>query len=235
MRKSLVILGAREHAKVIFATLGDALSSEWEVVGFLDDNPQLAGTKLLGKPVLGSISQLEELARSKKIAGALVGISCNHMPLRKRLFSEIQKLKLETPTVISPTAHVHSTSKIGKGTLVCSGAVVHMFATVGSNAVLYSNSTVEHECVLGDNVYLGPGVNFCAAVSVGKNTFIGTGANVVCPKVGEDVVVGAGAAVVEDLPDGAIAVGVPARVLRTRTPQEREESFILRPNQAVAS
>ncbi len=32
-------------------------------------------------------------------------------------------------------------------------------------------------------------------------------------RIGSDVIVGAGAAVVRDLPDGVIAVGVPARVL----------------------
>jgi len=35
--------------------------------------------------------------------------------------------------------------------------------------------------------------------------------------IGSDVVVGANAVVSADLPDGAIAAGVPARVLRHRT------------------
>jgi maltose O-acetyltransferase len=36
--------------------------------------------------------------------------------------------------------------------------------------------------------------------------------------LGDDVVVGANAVVTADLPDGAIAAGVPARVLRQREP-----------------
>ena len=52
---------------------------------------------------------------------------------------------------------------------------------------------------LGDNVWLGAG----ALVMDGVN-------------IGDDVVVGAGAVVTEDLPTGAVAAGVPARVLRTR-------------------
>jgi acetyltransferase-like isoleucine patch superfamily enzyme len=35
-------------------------------------------------------------------------------------------------------------------------------------------------------------------------------------RIGDHVVVGAGAVVTEDLPAGAVAVGVPARVVRTR-------------------
>ena len=52
---------------------------------------------------------------------------------------------------------------------------------------------------LGDNVWLGAGALVMDGVSIG-----------------DDVVVGAGAVVTGDLPTGAVAAGVPARVLRTR-------------------
>lgn len=52
---------------------------------------------------------------------------------------------------------------------------------------------------LGDNVWLGTGTKVLDGVTVGR-----------------DVVVGAGAVVTDDLPDGAVAVGVPARVVRRR-------------------
>jgi maltose O-acetyltransferase len=43
---------------------------------------------------------------------------------------------------------------------------------------------------------------------------------IVCPGVtiGRDTVVGAGAVVIRDLPDGVLAVGNPARVVRTLGP-----------------
>ena len=52
---------------------------------------------------------------------------------------------------------------------------------------------------IGDNVWLG------AKVTVTKGVTIGS-----------DVVVGAHAVVTSDLPDGCVAVGIPARVIRTR-------------------
>jgi acetyltransferase-like isoleucine patch superfamily enzyme len=52
---------------------------------------------------------------------------------------------------------------------------------------------------------------------VGDNVWLGAGAKVLDGvTLGDDVVVGAGAVVTEDLPAGAVAVGVPARVVRTR-------------------
>jgi len=53
--------------------------------------------------------------------------------------------------------------------------------------------------VLGDNVWLGTGAKVLDGVSIGS-----------------DVVVGANAVVTEDLPDGVVAAGIPARVLRRR-------------------
>ena len=50
---------------------------------------------------------------------------------------------------------------------------------------------------IGDNVWLGGGVIVCPGVTIGANT-----------------VVGAGAVVTKDLPEGVLAVGNPARVIR---------------------
>ncbi len=51
---------------------------------------------------------------------------------------------------------------------------------------------------IGDNVWLGGGVIVCPGVTIGANT-----------------VVGAGTVVVRDLPPGVVAVGNPARVVRS--------------------
>jgi acetyltransferase-like isoleucine patch superfamily enzyme len=54
-------------------------------------------------------------------------------------------------------------------------------------------------------------------ITLGENVWLGAGAKVMDGvTIGDHVVVGAGAVVTEDLPPGAVAVGVPARVVRTR-------------------
>lgn len=58
-------------------------------------------------------------------------------------------------------------------------------------------------------------------IVLGDNVWLGTGAKVLDGvRVGRDVVVGAGAVVTEDLPDGVVAVGVPARAVRRREAHE---------------
>lgn len=87
---------------------------------------------------------------------------------------------------------------------------------------------------IGDDVQIGPGVQLLTAthpldpdprrekweaaepIVIGDNVWLGGGV-IVCPGVtiGADTVVGAGSVVVHDLPGGVLAVGSPARVIRT--------------------
>jgi maltose O-acetyltransferase len=87
---------------------------------------------------------------------------------------------------------------------------------------------------IGDDTRIGPGVQLltpthplepgprregwesAAPISIGRNVWLG-GAVVVLPGVtiGDDTVVGAGSVVVHDLPVGVLAVGNPARVVRS--------------------
>jgi acetyltransferase-like isoleucine patch superfamily enzyme len=54
-------------------------------------------------------------------------------------------------------------------------------------------------------------------ITLGPNVWLGAGAKVLDGvTIGRDAVVGANAVVTEDLPDGAVAVGIPARVVRRR-------------------
>jgi acetyltransferase-like isoleucine patch superfamily enzyme len=54
-------------------------------------------------------------------------------------------------------------------------------------------------------------------IELGHNVWLGAGATVLDGvRIGDHVVVGAGAVVTGDLPDGAVAAGIPARVVRQR-------------------
>ena len=87
---------------------------------------------------------------------------------------------------------------------------------------------------IGDDTRIGPGVQLLTPthplepgrrregwesaepITIGRNVWLG-GAVVVCPgvTVGDDTVVGAGSVVIHDLPSGVLAVGNPARVVRS--------------------
>jgi maltose O-acetyltransferase len=93
---------------------------------------------------------------------------------------------------------------------------------------------------IGDDVQIGPNVQLLTAthpveprprrakwegsrpITIGDNVWLGGGV-IVCPGVtiGENTVVGAGAVVTKDLPANVVAVGNPAKVIRTIEGQEQ--------------
>ena len=94
-------------------------------------------------------------------------------------------------------------AEIGSGFIILHsiGVVINSSVRAGNNLTIEHGVTIGSEKnkspILGDNVFVGAGAKIIGAVSIGS-----------------DVKIGANAVVVHDLPDGATAVGVPARVVR---------------------
>jgi acetyltransferase-like isoleucine patch superfamily enzyme len=72
---------------------------------------------------------------------------------------------------------------------------------------------------------MAPGAVLAGEVVVGDYASVGTNATVMPRiKIGSDAVIGAGAVVTRDVPDRAVVVGNPARILRIREVRSEEGS-----------
>jgi serine O-acetyltransferase len=88
--------------------------------------------------------------------------------------------------------------RLGGGLLLphASGIVIHPDATIGPNCLIFQQVTLTEGVRIGGHVDIGAGAKIVGPVSIGDH------ANV-----------GANAVVLDDVPEGATAVGVPARVI----------------------
>ena len=102
---------------------------------------------------------------------------------------------------------IHPGAKIGKGLFIDHGmgVVIGETAEIGDNCTIYQNVT------LG-----GTGKDHGKRhPTLGNDVMIGSGAKVLGPfRVGDGARVASGAVVLDEVPDNATAVGVPARVVR---------------------
>ncbi len=133
---------------------------------------------------------------------------------------------------------------LGRGTILCckdGDIVLGDHTNLGFHCEVFSGSrvTVGRHGLFAAYVYLvGGGHEFERAdvavieqarsskgITLGDNVWLGTGAKVLDGvRLGSNVVVGANGVVTSDLPDGAVAAGVPARILRTRDQTDSAES-----------
>ena len=82
--------------------------------------------------------------------------------------------------------------------------------------ILHSDAKMGENCSVGPGVLIGTrGLGSKGVPVIGDYVYIGVGAKLLGGiKIGNNVKVGANAVVLEDVPDGATVVGIPARILR---------------------
>jgi sugar O-acyltransferase (sialic acid O-acetyltransferase NeuD family) len=206
-------LGAGGHAKVVIEIL--RLGAEFEIVGLLDTNEALRGTEVLGVPVLGGDDLMPELF-AQGTHHAFLGLGTVGKPgPRRRLCEEAQRHGYRMVPAIHPQAVISMSAQFGVGPTVMAGAVINASARLGDLVIVNTGAVVEHDCLLGDHVHIAPGATLAGGVEVGEGAHVGLGACVrEGLRIGRGAIVGAGAVVIEDVPDGVVVAGVPARVLR---------------------
>ncbi len=205
----LVILGAGGHGQVVADILFQMRKSghELEVYGFIDSDPTLVGTKIMGLSVLGSQDLLEQTSHD----AVVVAIGDN--TIRCRVFEELSASE-QFFSAVHPSAIVAANVLIGDGAMICAGVVVNPGTNIGENCIINTGVTVDHHNTLGAHSHVAPGVNLGGNVAVGQGACIGLGASVIPGvNIGENATIGAGAVVICDVPAGETWAGVPARKL----------------------
>ncbi len=82
--------------------------------------------------------------------------------------------------------------------------------------ILHSNVKMGENCSVVSGVLIGTlGLGNTGVPVIGNNVYIGAGAKILgAVKIGNNIKIGANAVVLTDVPDGATAVGIPARIVK---------------------
>jgi maltose O-acetyltransferase len=175
---------------------------------------------LAGDPYVADDPELAaDSLRARRLSGQFNATPADARQERRRILSELLGA-IGEGTVIRPPLHCDYgyQTRIGARTFVNFGLIALDVATI----------------TIGDDVQIGPNVQLLTPthpveaeprrnkiegaqpITIGDNVWLGGGA-IVLPGVtiGDNTVVGAGAVVTRDLPANVVAVGNPARVIRT--------------------
>ncbi len=111
---------------------------------------------------------------------------------------------------------IHPGAKIGRRVFIDHG----MGVVIGETAEIGDDSTLYHGVTLGGTSW-NEGKRH---PTLGKGVIVGAGAKILGPiTIGDGAKIGSNAVVVKDVPEGATAVGIPARILDEAKQQAREK------------
>jgi sugar O-acyltransferase (sialic acid O-acetyltransferase NeuD family) len=199
IKHKVILQGGGDHARVVLDALQDLGA---DVAGIFD--PKYKG-ELFGVKQLGAYQPAFH-------PEALAVIAIGDNAIRKRV---AEATRHGYTQVFHPSASISRRTTVGTGTMILHHAVVQANTKIGDHVILNTGVRVDHDCDLESYVHVAPGAGLCGTVTVGDGTFIGAGA-IVIPgiRIGKWATIGAGSVVIRDIPDFAVAVGNPAKVIK---------------------
>lgn len=126
-------------------------------------------------------------------------------------------------------SHVMKDSKMGKKCNIGQNVVISPGVTLGNNVKVQNNVSIYTGVICEDDTFLGPSCVFTNVINprsfierkeeykqtiIKKGASIGANSTIVCGyDIGRYAFIGAGAVVTKDIPDYALVVGNPARII----------------------
>jgi UDP-2-acetamido-3-amino-2,3-dideoxy-glucuronate N-acetyltransferase len=126
-------------------------------------------------------------------------------------------------------SHVQGNTTIGRNCNIGQNVSIGPDVTVGDNCKIQNNVSIYKGVTLEEGVFCGPSMVFTnvtnpraeinrksefKATPVGRGATIGANSTIVCGhSIGRYALIGAGAVVTKDVPDYALVVGNPARII----------------------
>lgn len=196
----MILFGASGHCKSV---LDIARSIREPITAIYDDNPvvdsiyEVPVTKYTGEGYPKNVHWIITIGNNK---------------IRKEVS---KKLPNKWGVLWHETAYLSPYQDIAEGTVVMAKAVVNAGTVIGQHCIINSGAVIEHDCTLADFVHISPNASLAGGVTVGEGSHIGIGACVLPEiKIGKWATIGAGAVIIKDVPDGAVVVGNPGRIIK---------------------
>jgi sugar O-acyltransferase (sialic acid O-acetyltransferase NeuD family) len=217
MMRKIIILGAVGNCFDILDTINDinrnSNESQYQCLGFLDDNQERWGKEFYGVPVLGGLDIAEQFKDAFFING--IGSPTTYM-VKKTIIAKTKIANERFATIIHPTAAVSSMAQLGNGVVVFQNTTITSNAHIGDHVVILPNTVVSHDCHVGQYSCIAGGVIISGNVSIGESCYLGANCSIKEGVViGSQCLIGIGCVVIQNIEKGSVVVGNPSRKLRS--------------------
>ncbi len=194
---------------LILAYQINKIENRWDDIVFIDDTNgvfKVKGTRVLSFDVAVILYTNKELE-------FIIGVG--EPRYRKLLREKVIKAKYRLTSMIHPSAMVSERDNISSGAIVCYNSFISCDVNIGVNVLVQPLACIGHDSHIGSDSVISTFVNIAGGCVIGNETYIGMQVPIKeCTKIGNNTIIGMGSVVIKDIPDGVIAFGCPAKVIR---------------------
>lgn len=221
--KRIVVIGAggfgRECAEII--KWMSFSSRDVECIGFLDDNEELWGKKFNGIKVLGAIDCIntfgDEYNPPENFFPVYFVCGIGVPKIKEKVVKRALELGYKPITIIHPSVLVFTGAKIGDGCVIAAKSIISINSKIGDYTLINHTCSIGHDAITGKYCFVSPLVAMSGYSEIGRGVSLGTCSSIIpYKKVGDWSTIGAGACVIRDIEANVTAVGVPAKVIRSK-------------------
>jgi len=181
----------------------------WRKISFIDDF--CPDSKSYGLDTY----QFEDIVDKYKVEDFEVLIANGEPSIRKEIRRKLDESLIVFASLVDLSCIVSITSTIDDGVIVTPFCSISSNANIKKNVTINTMSIIGHDVEIGENSVISSMVNLGGGSIVGNDSYVGMGALVKeGVKIGCNTIIGMGSVVYNDVPDGVIALGNPARVMR---------------------
>lgn len=203
--------GNAKEAITVIEAINEKIKT-WEVLGFIDDNPDLIGEKCSGHEVIGGREKLSEYPPAKVLA--VPGRPENYLK-REKIIDSLGASPERFATLIHPSANISPSTKIGYNTLIMAGVVTTINVYIGNHCIILPNSVISHDVTIDDFNLIGSNVSISGSVHIEKLCYLGTGSKIIQEvTVSHGSLIGIGTVVLKSIEPNSVVVGNPGRTIR---------------------
>lgn len=212
-RKDIIIIGAGDFGKEVAWLIEDINAKEgaYNILGFLDDNKEKTNQTINGYKCLGEIDMLRKMNQCNTVY-AVIAIQDGNA--RERIVNRLSDFD-NWESLIHPSVNISSTSRIGKGCIICAGSNISVNTVIDENCLFNMSTTIGHDCTVGKYVSVMSGSCICGHVTIGDGAYLATNSTVIPgKKVGDHATIGAGSVAIRNVRANDTVMGVPAKRVR---------------------
>ena len=149
LMKNIVIIGAGGLAREVQHVIEkiNFKKKQWNLIGFIDENPQNKGKLLNDDVVIGNFDDLPaEIIDQKLYYICAIG----NTKVKKRLVQKANEKKLEPAILVDPDIYISKSVFIGEGSVIYGNTNLTANIQIGNHVIINPGCTIGHDVVIED-------------------------------------------------------------------------------------